>query len=467
MLKRYAVFFSVFRSLIDIAVISGGWFAVYYLRFHSGFFASPKGIPDFTDHLKLAIPITCICLLGCLWAGFYKPKRIEHGFKQFGEVLRATILNGLLVFAVIYNIEDNRYSRSLLIMFIVVIFIGFILSHVSTRAFLRILRRKGYNLRYYVVIGAGKKGQLLVRDVEKMTWLGLKCRFFIDDNPDRIGSEIMGIPVLGPIAKLPELMTARKVDEVYLALSGAEAQRVYSILESLQCAGTTIRIIPDWGNLISISSAIAIPIGTQVLFSAADSPLTGVNIVIKEVFDRTIAAALLLAMSIPMTIIALMVKLTSKGPIFYKQARIGIDQKQFSILKFRTMTVDADKNGPQWTVENDPRTTTIGRFLRATSIDELPQIINVLKGEMSLVGPRPEQPHFVKQFSEEYRKYMLRHKIKAGMTGWAQICGFRGDTSLKKRLQYDLYYIRNWSIGFDTRILLLTPWRIIKGENAY
>ena len=169
-----------------------------------------------------------------------------------------------------------------------------------------------------------------------------------------------------------------------------------------------------------------------------------------------------------MILIAVLIKITSKGPVFYKQCRIGMNQKEFQIFKFRTMAVDAEEeNAPRWTMCNDSRCTPIGAWLRRASLDELPQLINVVRGQMSLVGPRPERPSFAKQFSEGYRKYMLRHKVKAGMTGWAQVHGLRGDTSLRKRLLYDLYYIRNWSLWLDLWILLLTPWHIVKGENAY
>jgi exopolysaccharide biosynthesis polyprenyl glycosylphosphotransferase len=389
-------------------------------------------------------------------------------FKQLGDLVKASFLSGLLVLAFLYYLQDVPYSRKLLVLFTVMLFAGLCLSHLLVTAILRFLRKKGYNLRYYAVIGAGKKGQMLVRDIEQMGWLGLKCAFFVEDNATRIGKKLMGVPVYGPIEKLTELVKAKLVDEVYLALSGNKAQQVYPTLESLQRAGVTVRIIPDWGSLISISESSAVSIGSQLLFSAAESPLSGHNIVLKEIFDHTMGLATLFVFAIPMAAIALLIKLTSKGPVFYKQARIGLDQKEFKIFKFRTMTVDAEEeNGPQWAKPNDPRRTPIGRWLRSTSLDELPQLINVIKGEMSLVGPRPERPHFVKQFSSEYKKYMFRHKLKAGMTGWAQVRGFRGDTSLKKRLQYDLYYIRNWSFGLDLRILLLTPWRIIKSRNAY
>jgi exopolysaccharide biosynthesis polyprenyl glycosylphosphotransferase len=389
-------------------------------------------------------------------------------FIQFAEIFKASIFSGLLVLAFLYYLQSQPYSRKLLVIFIIMLFGGLVFSHLFFLAAMHTFRRKGYNLRYYVVIGTGKKGQELVRDIEHVGWFGLKCRFFVDNDPSRIGTELLGVPVYGPIDKLTELVQSKRIDEVYLALSGVEAQAAYPHLERLQCVGITIRIIPDWGNLITISGATTVTIGSQVLFSAADSPLTGIHVILKEIFDRLMSLLLLVIFVIPIVIISMLIKLTSKGPVFYKQTRVGMDQKEFEMLKFRTMTIDSEKeNGPQWTEKDDPRRTFLGRWLRRTSFDEVPQLINVLKGEMSLTGPRPERPHFVKQFSEEYKKYMLRHKLKAGITGWAQIHGFRGDTSLRKRLVYDLYYVRNWSFGLDLWILLCTPWHIIKGKNAY
>ncbi len=468
MLRTYATFISLFRSAADIVIIGCAWIAVYHLRFYSGILSVTKGVPDFKEHLILGLPIICICYFSCSLRGLYKPKRIQSMFQQLIEILEASILSGLFMLAFLYYTQSQPYSRKLLVLFVAMLFAGLVFSHLFTIAIMRNLRRKGYNLRYYAVIGAGKKGQQLVRDIEQIGWFGLKCRFFVDNNPNRIGTELLGVPVYGPVEKLTELANAEHIDEIYLALGGAEAQVVYSILEHLQSIGITIRIIPDWGNLISISDARAVPVGSQLLFSAADSPLSSYNIILKEIFDRIVGLILLLACAIPMVIIAVLIKLTSKGPVFYEQIRVGMDQKEFNMLKFRTMTVDAEKeNGPQWAKPYDPRRTRIGAWLRGASLDELPQLINVVKGEMSLVGPRPERPLFVKRFSKEYKKYILRYKLKAGMTGWAQIHSFRGDTSLKKRLQYDLYYIRNWSFRLDLWILLQTPWQIIKSKNAY
>jgi len=467
MLRTHSAFFSLLRVVIDIVVAGSCWCVVYFLRFNLGVFSSPKGTPSIKNHLILMFPVICICYIGCLWAGLYKSKRIRNLFEQFSDIIKASVLSGLLILAFFYYVDDKPYSRMLLVFFVGLLFIGLFFSHLLTMTFLRFWRKRGYNLRHYAVIGAGEKGQTLVQDIRQMGWLGLNCLFFVDDDPEVMGTELLGIPVYGPIEKLPELMKTKGVDEIYFALGGDEVQRAYPILQSLQYSGVTIRIIPDWGNLVSMSNPVVIPIGSQLLFSAADSPLSGRKLIGKQAFDFITAFAILIVLSIPIAVIAILVKL-SAGPIFYKQTRVGMDQKEFEILKFRTMRTDAEEeNGPQWSTANDDRCTLIGKFLRKTSLDELPQLINVVKGQMALVGPRPERPRFVKEFSEEYRKYMLRHKVKAGMTGWAQIHGFRGDTSLRKRLVYDLYYVRNWSFILDLWILLRTPWHVVKGENAH
>lgn len=468
MLKRHATFVIIFRSISDICIIAGAWLLVYGIRFQTTLFATEKGIPDFSKHLMLTLPVVFICFFCCLFMGIYKPKRVANIFVQFVEILKVTVFSGLFIFAFFYFLQDIPYSRKLVTLFIVMLFVGLSFSHLLTMQMVRVFRRKGYNFRYYAIIGANSKGQQLEQDISKMSWLGLKCSFFIDNDRSLIGKKIADIPVYGPVEKIIDLVDKEGVDEVYLALDGNESQKAYSILEAVQAKGVTVRIIPDWGNLASVNNSTVITIGSQVLYSASESPLNTTNIVLKEIFDRVGAVILLVLFAPSLSIIALLVKLTSKGPVFYKQVRIGMDQKEFHMFKFRTMVENAEKvNTPKWTQPNDSRCTSIGRWLRRTSLDELPQLINVIKGDMSLIGPRPERLFFTEKFSEEYKKYMLRHKVKAGMTGWAQINGFRGDTSLRKRLLYDLYYVRNWSWTLDMWILFRTPWHIIKGENAH
>lgn len=468
MLRTYSAKITVFRSIIDIIIIAVCWICVYFLRFYSGLFTTTKGVPSLNKHLHLLLPIVCICYICCQWVGLYQTKRVLAIFQQFIEIVKAVLLSLVLILAFFYYLKNEPYSRKLLTVFAITLLIGLLLSHLFCIAILRYIREKGYNLRYYAVIGAGTKGQQLVEDIQKMSWAGLKCSFFVDDDPQIIGTKILDTKVYGPVEKLVEIVKQHPVDEIYLTLDGHKALRTFTVLEEIQTFGVIIRIIPDWGNLISISKPVVLTIGSQVLFSANDSPLTGFMHILKRIFDIAVALVCLVIFAIPMFIIAVLIKLTSKGPIFYKQVRVGLNQNEFEILKFRTMINDAESNkGPQWAVQNDQRCTNIGRWLRRTSLDELPQLINVLKGDLSLVGPRPERPCFVKQFSEEYRRYMMRHKVKAGITGWAQVNGFRGNTSLKKRLIYDLYYVKNWSLMFDVWILLLTPWHIIRGKNAH
>ena len=429
--------------------------------------AVTEGIPDIRTHLLLTPPVMFICFATCVWTGLYRSKRAQNLFSQIFELLKATLLSGLFMLAFLYYARETPYSRILLAIFLTLLFLGLSFSHLWVICVLKWLRKRGHNLRHYVVIGAGEKGQQLVRDIKTMPWLGLKCMCFLDNDMTRIGATLADAPVYGPIEKMREFVDISTVDEVYLALSGNSAQKVYPLLQYLQAYGITIRIIPDWGNLISLSSPVVVPIGSQILFSAADSPLSDWSTIAKRLFDLTVAIMMFIIAFMPMLVISLLIKLSSKGPVFYRQNRIGADQRAFEILKFRTMKTNAEEEGnPQWARQNDPRCTAIGRWLRRTSLDELPQLVNVILGQMSLVGPRPERPYFAKQFSEEYKKYMLRHKVKAGMTGWAQVNGLRGDTSVRKRLVYDLYYVRNWSFTLDIWILLLTPLHLLKGQNA-
>lgn len=468
MLKRYAAFIILFRSLTDIIMLACIWIAVFYIRYYSGLFAAAKGVSSFKNHIILLLPVVLICYLGCHLAGIYKTRRIQNMFTQFSSVFKAVILSSLLIIFFFYYTANAPYSRKLLIIFFILMFFGLMSSHLITMAVFRKLRAKGYNLRYYAVIGSGPRGQQLVQDIEQASWLGLKCVFFIDNQSGSVTSKAGIIPVYSPIEKIRELIKTETIDEIYLAMGGEEAQKAYPILEDIQAAGITVRIIPDWGKLVSISHFNTIMIGSQILFSAGDSPLSGINAILKDSFDRVSALLLLLILFIPMVLIGIIIKLTSKGNVFFLQQRVGLDMKEFKVIKFRTMKEQAgNPDIKEWSMPDNPRCTRFGKILRRTSFDELPQLINVLKGEMSLVGPRPERPVFIKQFSDEYKKYMLRHKVKTGMTGWAQVNSLRGNTSIRKRLLYDLYYVKNWSWWLDIWILILTPLQIIKGKNAY
>jgi FlaA1/EpsC-like NDP-sugar epimerase len=292
MLRRHSAFFLFFRIILDIAITAGIWVLVYFIRFKSGVLDYPKGITPFGYHLKLTIPIVALCCFAFVITGIYKPKRVGNFFKQFLDLAKAVILSGLLIMTFFYYVSQAPYSRTLLSIFVVMLFIGLSLFNLSTMRLLRFIRKKGYNQRHFIVIGAENKAIQLVTDIKNTSWLGLKCAFFVSDNTKIIGEDLLGIPVYGPTKETLNLVKNRNIDEVYMAMDKSSSN-LYPILEALQLQGITVRIVPDWGNLISISKPTIVPIGSQVLFSAGDSPLTGINIVIKEFFDRTVAFLLL------------------------------------------------------------------------------------------------------------------------------------------------------------------------------
>ncbi|MCD6174190.1 MAG: exopolysaccharide biosynthesis polyprenyl glycosylphosphotransferase [Planctomycetes bacterium] len=465
MLKRHFALINFIRVSLDVLTTGILWNVVYYFRFYSGVF-DHSGIPSYLRHFLLTVPVVIIVTLCRHWAGIYRSLRIEPAFRQFRRQVESILLGYMFIVLFLYYSEPTPYTRTLLVLFLFTLLAGLLASHSVMLLILHWIRSKGKNLRHYGIIGTGKNAIKLLQDIEACSSFGLRCSFLIDNKPQLEGRTIAGITVHGNIEKLPNLAKATGIDEIYLAVSGPEAVPIHPYLKELQNRGITVRILPDWGPLAQINRPSAIMIGSSVLFTASESPLTGMNIILKDIIDRLVSFALLCLFSVPMLIIAALVKLSGKGPVLYRQERIGMDNQPFEILKFRTM--HSQRNDPLgWTVKNDPRRTIIGKFLRPMSLDELPQLINVLKGQMSLVGPRPEQPHFTKKFSDEYKKYMFRHKVKSGMTGWAQIHGFRGDSSLRKRTQYDLYYIRNWSVWLDLLILIRTPFVVLKQKNAY
>lgn len=441
------------------------WNLVYFVRFYTGLFPYSK-IPSYQRHLLLTVPVLVILYLCRQWMGIYKSIRIESTFRLLRRQIESIVMGFLFVTFFLYYFEKVPYTRILLFLFFFFLMGGLLLSQMMVVLTLRYIRSKGYNQRCYGIIGTGKAALKLFEDMQRSSYYGMRCVFFMDDKPQLDGKFLRGIRVYGNIDQLPEAARKHQIDEIYLAQNGGQTQQIYPFLEQLQSCGIMVRILPNWSGLTAFGRPTTLTIGSSILFTASDSPLSGANHILKTIFDRMVACFLLCLFSCPMLMIAVLIKLTSKGPVFFKQQRVGMDGKVFNILKFRTME-PLSSPAPGWTVKNDPRRTRIGAVLRSTSLDELPQLINVIRGHMSLVGPRPEQPHFVKQFSEDYKKYMFRHKVKAGMTGWAQIHGFRGDTSLRKRLQYDLHYIQNWSIWLDLLILMRTPIHLLKRKNAY
>lgn len=348
---------------------------------------------------------------------------------------------------------------------------GFV-AHATTRALVRLglraLRRRGRNLRHIVVAGAGPHGREIAARIRAAPWSGLKVRGFYDDDPALAGRAFDGIPVLGDLDRVAaDLEREDPVDQVWIALPLRAEDRIRQLLGTLRQTTAVVRFVPDIHSFHLLHHSVTEVVGLPVL-NIADSPHSGVGSTLKAIEDRVLAAVLLVLALPLLAAIAVGVKLTSRGPVLYRQERVTWNGQRFKMLKFRTMPQDAEAaSGPVWSRQGEPRATRFGAFLRRFSLDELPQLWNVLAGDMSLVGPRPERPEFVSEFRRRIPGYMQKHLVKAGITGWAQVNDLRGDTDLEQRLQYDLYYIDNWSLWFDLRILALTLWHILTSRHAH
>lgn len=465
MLKKHSKLFENILFIIDIAVISLSWLASYYIRFHSGFVEVTKGIPDFFEYLLLLVPIIVIWAFAFRAFGLYRPKRISTHISEVLDIAKACVIAALLLVALTFFIRKYDFSRLVFIFFTVINIVLLSAGRGAFREALRLMRKKGYNLRYAVVVGTGQTAKELISRLDRHPEIGIKVIGAVSANGQPVASP--GIPVIGQIGGLREIIRARGVDNVFIALSWDEHSKVLDAIQNIGDEAVDIQVIPDIYEFITLRGGIEEFDGLPIL-NLRESPLYGWNIVLKRLADVAFASLAIIILSPVMLFIAVLVKLSSKGPVFYSQERMSIGGDTFRMLKFRSMGTDAEKDtGAVWARENDARRTRIGAILRKTSLDELPQFFNVLKGDMSLVGPRPERPVFISRFRKDIPKYMLRHKMKAGITGWAQVNGWRGNTDLTKRLEHDIYYIENWSLMLDLKILILTLWKGLVNRNAY
>ena len=319
--------------------------------------------------------------------------------------------------------------------------------------------RAGIGLKRILIAGAGDLGRAVADKILEHRELGYQIVGFVDDRAtgDHLGHR--GLPLLGPLCEAADVAEREQVDHLYIALPLEEHVKMLGVVEAASRECIELKVVPDLLQFISLRARLEELDGVPII-SLNDVPLQGFNAILKRILDVGLSAAVLIVLAIPMAIVAALVKATSPGPVFYKQERMGLDGKGFDVYKFRSMFVGAERQtGPVFAREDDPRCTPFGRLIRRYDLDELPQLWNVLRGDMSLVGPRPERPYFVEQFKHRVPQYMLRHKVKAGITGWAQVNGWRGNTSIEKRIEFDLYYIGNWSVSLDLKIIWLTLFR--------
>jgi Undecaprenyl-phosphate glucose phosphotransferase len=446
----------------DLFLIALCWVSAYGVRFH---LMRVTDVPPFRDYALQLIPIMIVWGLAFRTFDLYRPNRLGSRVAEWFDVAKASTLGALILVSIMtFVFRGYDYSRLVILLFLLQSIVAVSFARAALREGLRFARRHGYNLRYAIVVGGGEPAAEVLRVLNRRRDVGIFVLGLLSDKREVPEN----VKWLGGIEDVRAVLDRQQVDIVFIALPHADASRLTTVLGGIGDDPIAIHLVPDVFSLVPARGGIE-EFETIPIIHLRESRLYGWNRVVKRAFDLVFGALALGVTSLPMLAIAVALKLTSPGPVFYRQERMGVDGRRFRMLKFRTMRVNAEaETGPVWARADDPRRTTLGVFLRRTSLDELPQFINVLRGEMSLVGPRPERPSFVEEFRRRVPGYMLRHKVKAGITGWAQINGWRGDTSIEKRIEYDLYYIERWSLGFDLKILLQTLWYAFRiNRNAH
>lgn len=397
----------------------------------------------------------------------YSSKRTAKTVYEIFNIIKANTIGLLAVMVVLFAINIPDFSRGMVGVFYGINIVAESLMRKSVRYGLRSMRKKGYNVKHILLVGYSRAGEEYINKIKANPEWGYEVCGILDDHVP-VGAVYKGVRVTGEIDSLPATLKENQLDEIGITLSLADYERLESIVNTCEKTGVHTKFIPDYNSVIPSRPYLEDLDGLAVV-NIRRVPLANMaNMLMKRIVD-IIGALFAIVLSSPfMLAAAIGVKLTSRGPLIFKQERVGLHNKSFQMYKFRSMEVQNDADEKKgWTTKNDPRVTKVGRILRSTSIDELPQLFNVLKGDMSLIGPRPERPLFVEKFKEEIPRYMIKHQVRPGITGWAQVNGYRGDTSIKKRIEYDLYYIENWSMAFDFKILFLTFFKGFINKNAY
>ena len=455
----------VFLSLLffsDLALLGLAWIGAYYMRFHWFNFPLQTYIPPFASYLN-SLPIVITVGAGSfIVTGLYK--NLLRSRHEAYRLARGCLALFAMLLAVSFFYRGFSFSRIFALHFIWMSFVGISLERAIARSFLAYIRKRGKNLLHVLVVGNHKTATHFCEKVLNNKELGIRIHGIVSKETN---SNIEGLPWLGGYDQLKKVVSEKGIQQIYIALDSKDQSDLDEINHELRELMVDLFQVPDIYHSLNINPEI-LDLDGMPLLALRQSPLSGWNSVLKRIFDVFGALVAITLFSPFFVFISLAVKFTSKGPILYKQERMGLDGRKFNMLKFRSMPTDSEaKSGAVWAKKGDNRTTAIGGFLRKSSLDEIPQFFNVLGGNMSMVGPRPERPVFIEEFKGEIPNYMLRHKMKAGVTGWAQVNGWRGNTSLEKRIECDIYYLTNWSIWFDIKIVLLTFVKGFVNPNAY
>jgi len=466
-MKRPLQIHSAVSLLSDILSVTAGYALSFVLRFHVQVLPVTKGIPPFRIYLYLFPVVLVLWVAASASTGLYSPQRKNSTFDEFFSIARAGSLATLALIALTFFYRDYTFSRAMLVLFWASSIVLSGLSRAAIIHFLKTRYEKGLGVQSVLVVGAGPLGQVVAQKLHELPQLGFRVIGFADDTPPKTTNGASPPTILGPTAELGEIIRAHRIDQVFVALPRESHEKLEQCLALLDKEAVGVRVVPDIMQFVFVKAGLEI-LDDIPIINLAETPLSGWYGPVKRLADIVCSLASLVVLSPFFAVTGTLIKLTSPGPVFYRQERMSLDGSHFTMLKFRTMRENAEAGtGPVWATRDDPRRTSVGSLLRRTSLDELPQLINILKGEMSFVGPRPERPVFVEQFKGKVPRYMLRHKVKCGLTGWAQVNGWRGNTSIEKRIEYDIFYIENWSFTFDIKIIWLTIWSGLINKHAY
>ena len=469
MIKDNQKVFNRLHLLVDAVVVAFSYLLAWYIKFCTTFADTEPGagaldMGTYFSFLYFVVPEYIILYY---FFNMYAPKRGTRRKYELEGILKANTVGIVLFIVVLYMIKQQHFSRFMMGAFFVINIVLTTISRTLIRNTLLYFRKKGYNLKYILLIGYSRAAEEYITRINANPQWGYVVRGILDD---RIPSGTMykGVKVVGRIENIRYILPENKLDEIAITLALKDYDHLESIVDLCEKSGVHTKFIPDYNSLVPSHPYTEDLMGLPVI-NIRYVPLTNtLNRVAKRAVD-IIGSSLGIVISSPiMVAAALAIKFTSRGPVIFKQERVGLHNRTFTMYKFRTMEMQRPSaEESAWTVKDDPRVTGVGKFLRRTSLDELPQLFNILMGEMSLVGPRPERPQFVEKFKEEIPRYMIKHQVRPGLTGWAQINGYRGDTSIRKRIEYDLFYIENWTMSFDIKIMFLTLFKGFINKNAY
>ncbi len=467
MIKDNQRYFNRLHVVFDALVIAMSYVTAWFIKFQGPFAETSVRVLSFEQYMSALVFIVPGFLILYYAFNMYTPKRVQGRRLELANITKASTLGVFLIMVALYVLRIIDFSRSVIFIFYAINIVAETLLRNVIRYILRDMRRRGFNQKHILLVGYSRAAEEYVDRINSNPQWGYTVHGILDDDVES-GTVYKGIPVIGRISSLMEILEGEHLDEIAITLGLGEYYRLEEIVALCEKSGVHTKFIPDYNNIIPTKPYTEDILGLPVI-NIRHVPLTNnLYAMVKRSIDIAGSLCGMVVASPVMLLACLLIKLTSPGPLIYRQERVGLHNKTFQMYKFRSMEVQKESEEKKaWTTKDDPRVTGIGKLMRRTSIDELPQLINILKGDMSLVGPRPERPFFVEKFREEIPRYMVKHQVRPGLTGWAQVNGYRGDTSIRKRIEYDLYYIENWTLGFDVKILVLTVFKGFVNKNAY